>query len=143
VAGGFAGGWLSRRSIDRGAQPVKARISAVWLSAIGCLATLLAPFCPTPLVALLPISMSYFAIVAGSVNIYTIPLDIWGGERAGTAIAALGFAYGLMQTVVSPLIGTLVDHFGYTPVCWLVALPPFVGWLLLRTRVRADAPLVK
>jgi len=83
--------------------------------------------------ALLPVSLSYFAIVAGSVNIYTIPLDIWGGEHAGTAIAALGFAYGLMQTVISPLIGYLVDHFGFAPVCWLVALPPLAGWLLLRT----------
>jgi hypothetical protein len=67
------------------------------------------------------------------VNIYTIPVDIWGGERAGTAIAALVCAYGLLQTVISPLIGTLVDHFGYTPVFWLVALPPMGGWLLLRT----------
>lgn len=132
ILGGFAGGWLSRRTIDRGAAQVEARVAAVFLSAIGCLATLFAPFCPTPLLALIPISLSNFAILAGSVNIYTIPLDIWGGERAGTAIAALGFAYGLMQTVVSPLIGWMVDHFGYTPVCWLVALPPFLGWLLLR-----------
>jgi hypothetical protein len=34
--------------------------------------------------------------------------------------------------LVSLLIGWLVDHFGFTPVCWLVALPPFAGWLLLR-----------
>jgi ACS family hexuronate transporter-like MFS transporter len=118
-------------------EPSDARVSALLVSSLGCLATLLAPFCPTPLIALVPISISYFAIVAGSVNIYTIPVDIWGGERAGTAIAALGFAYGLMQTVVSPFIGYLVDHFGYTPVCWLVALPPFLGWLLLRVSVRA------
>lgn len=130
--GGFAGGWLSRRAIARGKAAVDARVSAIFLSAIGCLVSVLAPFCPTPLWALLPISLSYFAIVAGSVNIYTIPLDIWGGEFAGTAIAALGFAYGLMQTVISPLIGYLVDHFGFAPVCWLVALPPFAGWLLLR-----------
>ncbi len=143
ILGGFAGGWLSRRAIDRGSAPVSARLSALFVSALGCFATLFAPFCPTPLVALLPVSLSYFAIVAGSVNIYTIPLDIWGGERAGTAIAALGFAYGLMQTAVSPLIGYLVDHFGYTPVCWLVALPPFLAWLLLRTSLKARAALVK
>jgi len=137
ILGGFAGGWLSRRAIGRGMEPSDARVSALLVSSLGCLATLLATFCPTPLIALVPISISYFAIVAGSVNIYTIPVDIWGGERAGTAIAALGFAYGLMQTVVSPFIGYLVDHFGYTPVCWLVALPPFLGWLLLRVSVRA------
>jgi MFS transporter, ACS family, hexuronate transporter len=136
VAGGFAGGWLSRRVIAGGTAAMDARVFAIFVSAIGCLVSVLAPFCPTPLLALVPVSLSYFAIVAGSVNIYTIPLDIWGGEHAGTAIAALGFAYGLMQTVISPLIGFLVDHFGFAPVCWLVALPPFAGWLLLRTLSR-------
>jgi hypothetical protein len=34
-----------------------------------------------------------------------------------------------------------VDHFGYTPVCWLVALPPFAGWLLLRSCDRAMAEI--
>jgi ACS family hexuronate transporter-like MFS transporter len=132
VLGGFAGGWLSRRAIDRGVPPVQARIYATLISALGCLVTVLVPFSPTPLWAMLPISASYFAIIAGSCNIYAMPLDIWGGERAGTALAALGFAYGLLQTVISPLIGWLVDHFGFTPVCWLVALPPFFAWLLLR-----------
>lgn len=143
VLGGFAGGWLSRRAVTLGKPAVEARVFAVLVSAVGCLASVLAPFCPTPLWAVLPVSLSYFAIVAGSVNIYTIPLDIWGGERAGTAIAALGFAYGLMQTVISPLIGALVDHFGFTPVCLLIAVPPFAGWLLLRTTATsADSPLL-
>jgi MFS transporter, ACS family, hexuronate transporter len=141
--GGFAGGWLSRRSIANGVPVIRARVFATFVSAIGCLVVLFAPFCPTPLWALLPISLSYFAILAGSVNIYTLPVDIWGGERAGTAIAGLGFAYGLMQTAVSPLIGYLVDHFGFAPVCWLVALPPFVAWLLLRTTVEPEIALVK
>lgn len=141
VLGGFAGGWISRRSIARGTPAVEARVFAALVSAVGCLVSILAPFCPSPLWALLPVSLSYFAIVAGSVNIYTIPLDIWGGERAGTAIAALGFAYGLMQTAISPLIGLLVDHFGFAPVCWLVALPPFAGWMLLRITAQTQGRL--
>lgn len=134
--GGFAGGWLSRQFITRGTPAVEARVFATLISAFGCLVSVLAPFCPTPLWALIPVSASYFMIVAGSVNIYTVPLDIWGGERAGSAIAALGFAYGLMQTAISPLIGVLVDRFGFAPVCWLVALPPFAGWLLLRSLLK-------
>lgn len=130
--GGFAGGWVSRRAIDGGMDPLSARIYGALLSAIGCFVTVLAPFAPTPLIAILPISLSYFAIVAGSCNIYALPLDIWGGERAGLAIASLGFAYGLLQTVVSPLIGWMVDHFGFSPVCWLVAVPPILAWALLR-----------
>lgn len=130
--GGFAGGALSRYLAGRGMPVVQARIYATLLSCFGCLTILLAPFCPTPLLALAPLSISNFAILAGSVNIYTLPVDIWGGERAGTAIAGLGVAYGLMQTAVSPLIGSLVDHFGFTPLFWIVALPPFLAWLLLK-----------
>ena len=131
--GGFAGGWISRRAINRGAANVPARVLGTLVSAVGCLVTLAAPLAPTALVATLAISASYFWATAGSVNLYTIPVDIWGGERAGMAISALVFAYGLLQTAISPVIGYLVDHYGYTPVCWLVALPPLAGWWLLRS----------
>ncbi len=130
--GGFMGGWISRVAIGRGTPPVNARVFAALVSAVGCLVTLLAPLCGTPLQATFVIAASYFWATAGSVNLYTIPVDIWGGEHAGTAISALVFAYGLLQTVISPVIGSLVDHFGFTPVCWLVALPPLAGWMLLR-----------
>lgn len=132
TAGGFVGGWISRRAIDAGEPPVRARILGTLVSAIGCLMTVLVPLSPTPVWAMAAISASYFWVTAGSVNLYTIPVDIWGGEHAGTAISALVFAYGLLQTVISPVIGSLVDHFGFSPVCWLVALPPIAGWLLLR-----------
>jgi MFS transporter, ACS family, hexuronate transporter len=135
--GAFTGGWISRRAIDNGMPPVQARVMAALVSAIGCLVTVLVPLSPTPLWAILGISASSFWVTAGSTNLYTIPLDIWGGVNAGTAISALVFAYGLLQTVISPVIGSLVDHFGFTPVCWLVALPPFAGWLLLRSCTRS------
>lgn len=131
--GGFLGGWISRRAIHAGMHAVRARVMAALVSAIGCLVTVLVPLSATPFLAMLAISASYFWVTAGSVNLYTIPLDIWGGRHAGTAISALVFAYGLLQTAISPLIGSLVDHFGFTPVCWLVALPPFAGWLVLRS----------
>jgi hypothetical protein len=136
--GGFAGGWISRSRIQAGSDPVQARVAAALVSAVGCLVTVLVPLSPTPLWAMAGISASYFWVTAGSVNLYTIPVDIWGGQQAGVAISALVFAYGLLQTVISPVIGSLVDHSGFTPVCWLVALPPLGGWLLLRQCSRAD-----
>ncbi|MDP9171553.1 MAG: MFS transporter [Acidobacteriota bacterium] len=130
--GAFAGGWISRRAIDGGRHPVRARIFGMLVSAFGCLVTLAAPFCPAPFWGTAVIAASYFWTTAGSVNLYTIPVDVWGSEQAGTAISALVFAYGLLQTVASPAIGRLVDGYGFAPVCWLIALPPFAGWLLLR-----------
>jgi ACS family hexuronate transporter-like MFS transporter len=137
--GGFAGGWLSKRAMARGTPNVAARNRAILVSAIGCFSTVFAPVFPTPLAATVAIACSYFWVTAGSVNLYTIPLDIWGGEQAGSAISALVFAYGLLQTGVSPLIGALVDRFGFQPVCWMAALPPFAGWMLLRRLDHADA----
>ena len=130
--GAFAGGWISRRRIVGGSGNAEARVFGAFVSAIGCLITLVVPQCPTPLTAMLGIAASYFWATAGSVNLYTIPVDIWGGEQAGTAIAALVFAYGVLQTAISPVIGAIVDHYGYAPTCWLVALPPLGGWWLLR-----------
>lgn len=137
--GGFTGGWMSRRAAARGSSIVGARVSALFVASVGCLASIAAPFCPTPMLALVPVSVSYFAILAGSVNIYTLPVDIWGGERAGTGIAALGLAYGLMQAAISPFIGFLVDRFGFAPVCWLIAFPPLVAWMLLRRTLERPA----
>jgi ACS family hexuronate transporter-like MFS transporter len=130
--GGFLGGWLSRRSIARGNPAVRARVTAVGVSAIGCLVCIAGPFCRTPLLATLVAAASYFWTTAGSVNLYTIPLDLWGGEKAGVAISYLVFAYGLLQTAISPLIGAIVDRFGFGPVCWMIAVPPFIGWWLLK-----------
>ena len=134
--GGFAGGWISQRAMARGMQAVKARNRAILISAFGCVATLAAPLCPTPFWATLAIAASYFWVTAGSVNLYTLPVDIWGGERAGTAISALVFSYGVLQTGISPVIGMLADRVGFTPVCVLVGLAPFVAWRLVR---RAEA----
>ncbi len=141
IMGAFAGGWLSHRAMRRGARDVDARVSALLVSSVGCLVVAIAPWCTTPLLATVVISASYFWTLAGSVNLYTIPVDIWGGARAGTAISALVFSYGLLQFVVSPGIGYVVHHFGFAPVCRLAALPPFVAWLLLRKSISVSADI--
>jgi ACS family hexuronate transporter-like MFS transporter len=139
--GAFVGGWLSHRAMKRGSADVNARLSALAISSIGCLLIVLVPYCRTPLLATVAIGASYFWTTAGSVNLYTIPVDIWGGERAGTAISALVCSYGLLQAVVSPGIGRLADHFGFAPVCWLAATPPLIAWLLLRSMGKPISPL--
>jgi len=130
--GGFLGGWLALRWIRGGEAAVPARVRVILLSALGGLFNLLVPFAPGPGWGIAAISLSYFWTLAGSVNLYTIPVDLYGSARAGRAIAALVFAYGLLQTIISPLIGRVVKTAGYGPVCWMVALPPLAAWALLR-----------
>jgi ACS family hexuronate transporter-like MFS transporter len=131
-AGGFFGGWLSQRSMNRGVEAVSARCGAVWWSAVGMLITLLLPFAPNAGWATVIIAASFFFALAGSVNIYAIPIDLYGPARSGLAIAALVFAFGVLQTVISPIIGYMSDHKLYNGIVWIVALPPLLGALVLQ-----------
>jgi ACS family hexuronate transporter-like MFS transporter len=129
--GGFFGGWMSLRWVKHGIEPVAARRKAVWVSALGSLVTLVLPFAADARWATGIISISFFFALAGSVNIYAIPIDLYGAARSGLAISALTCAYGILQTVISPIIGYLSDHKLYTEVVWIVAVPPILSSLAL------------
>ncbi len=129
--GGFVGGWLALRGIRNHQEPMKARLRVILFAALGCLSTVAVPYMPTPAWATAVICLSYACCLAGSVNLYTIPVDLYGPERAGMAVSGLVFGYGLMQSGIALVIGKLVVAQGYKPVCWLIAFPPLLAWLLL------------
>lgn len=130
-AGGFFGGWLSWRWIKRDVPPVAARRRAVWVSAAGALLTLALPFAPDARWATALISISFFFLLSGSVNIYAIPLDLYGAAHSGLAVSALTCAFGVLQTVISPVIGFLADRNLYNEVLWLVTAPLLLSALVL------------
>jgi len=129
--GGFFGGWLSLRWIKRVMEPIRARRRAVWVSAAGSLVTLLLPFAPDAAWATALISISFFFTLGGSVNIYALPIDLFGAKHAGLAISALTFAFGILQTVLSPVIGFLGDHKMYGQVVWIATVPMILSALVL------------
>jgi len=129
--GGFFGGWLSMRSIKRGVEPIKARQGAVWVSAAGSLCTFALPFVPNARWATAIIALSFFFVLAGSVNIYALPIDIYGAKNAGFTVAALTFAFGVLQAVLSPTIGWMADHGLYRQVVWLVTVPAVLSSITL------------
>jgi MFS transporter, ACS family, hexuronate transporter len=130
--GGFFGGWLSLRWMKRAVEPVTARRRAVWVSAAGSLLTLMLPLATGAGWATVLISSSFFFALAGSVNIYALPIDIYGANHSGVAIAALTCAFAILQAVISPLIGYLADHQLYTQVVWLVTLPLIASSVVLQ-----------
>lgn len=130
--GGFFGGWLSLRLIRRGRNAVAARRSAIWFSAAGFLLTLLLGFAPNAAWATAIISISFFFSLSGSVNVYALPIDIFGPARSGLAIAALTCSFGILQTVISPIIGFLGDHQLYREVVWLVTIPLLLALVFLQ-----------
>ncbi len=138
--GALCGGALAMRLIKRSNDAIPARLKVILISAIGALFTLTVPLATSPAWAVLPISISIFAILAGSVNIYVLPVDLFGPEHTGFAIAALGFSFGMLQTVISPAIGHLVKVGHWGTAYWALSLPPLLAWLLLRLALRR--PLV-
>ncbi len=125
--GGLAGGWLSMRWIRRGAEPLDARLRACLVSAAALVATAAVPFMPNAGWAIAAICVSAFWSSAMSVNLYSMPLDVYGAARAAFAVSMLTGAYGAMQAVFSPLAGRMIDRLGFQPVCLLVAALPLVA----------------
>lgn len=133
LAGGFAGGWLSLRLVNRGIVPMQARFRVCMLAAVLSLATAAVPFAPSAGWAAAGISCSIFAVSAFSVNMYTLPLDAFGGERAAFAVSILVASYGALQAVVSPLFGKTIDLYGYAPLTMLAAFTPLAACAVLRS----------
>ncbi len=137
--GGFAGGWMAFRSIQSGravSDVVGARLRICWLAAAALLLTAAVPLMPTPALAAALISFSFFWCLAISTNLYAMPIDFFGAGQAAFGVSILTSSYGLMQTVLSPLIGSMVDHFGFTPVCVSLSVMPLAGIAILRTATR-------
>ena len=84
AAGGFAGGWLSLRWMHRGVPAAGARFR-VCLPASVARAGRPPPSRrrPSAAWACVGISISFFAVAAFSVNMYTLPLDTFGGAQRG------------------------------------------------------------
>jgi ACS family hexuronate transporter-like MFS transporter len=132
MLGGFGGGWLSLRGVRAGWPAVTARTRVCLAGALLALPTVLIPLLPTAGWAVAGISLSILAVSAVSVNVYTIPLDTFGGARAAFAISMLVASYGAVQALISPAIGAVVDARGYGPVCLVGALMPLAAYGVLR-----------
>lgn len=133
LLGGFAGGWLSKRFMSYGIPAMHARIRACLIAAVLALATAAVPLAPTPLTTAVAISLSIFAISAFSTNMYSLPLDAFGGEHAAFAISMLVASYGAVQLVVSPIFGSLMDHHQWPLLAAVTAVTPLAACGVLRT----------
>src|SRR5258708_16933477 len=105
--GALVGGSVSWRLINKGMTPVAARKRACLIAAVLLLGTMTIPLLPTPWLATVGMSLSYFLICAWSTNHYTLPIDIYGAGRAAFAIGGLIFSYGAMPSAASPPPGPI------------------------------------
>lgn len=138
--GALLGGLLSWRLVTRGFPPVEARKRVCLISAWLLLLTMAIPLMPTPALATAGMSMSFFWIAAWSTNLYTIPVDIFGAERAAFGVSALVCAYGAMQAIISRPLGQIIERYGFKGVCFTFAFLPLVAYACLTIFVRAPKP---
>jgi ACS family hexuronate transporter-like MFS transporter len=138
MAGGFTGGWASLHFVNRGVAPRAARFRVCLVCAVLALSTAIVPMASTAGAATAIVSLSIFAVSAFSVNMYTLPLDTFGGTRAAFAVSMLVASYGAVQALASYVIGVVVDAHGYAPVTTVGALMPLAAcavlWLSRATR---------
>ncbi|MGD0500040.1 MAG: MFS transporter [Bryobacteraceae bacterium] len=129
--GGFGGGWFSMRLAERGVPAPAARFRACLAAAVLSLATAAIPAAPSAVWASAGISLSIFAVAFFSVNMYTLPLDVFGGARAAFAVSILVASYGAVQAVISPAFGRVIDLYGYAPLTTVAALTPLAACAVL------------
>ncbi|HUJ20059.1 MAG TPA: MFS transporter [Bryobacteraceae bacterium] len=132
MLGGFAGGWLSLRGARSGLDPAAARTRVCFACAVAGLVAIAIPLAPNAAWSSAGISISILAVSAFSVNLYTLPLDVYEGARAAFAISLLVSAYGAIQAVVSPALGAVIDRFGYVPVCAIASVTSLAAYTVLR-----------
>jgi len=102
------------------------------LAAALCLVTAAIPWAPGAAFAVAGISLSFFSVAAFSVNMYSLPLDVFAADRAAFAVSLLVSAYGAMQAVASPVLGAVVDRYGYTPICVAASAMPLAAFGILK-----------
>jgi ACS family hexuronate transporter-like MFS transporter len=140
MLGGFAGGWLSFRWVRDGMEPAAARARVCLVCAVLGVLAVLIPFAPSAAWSAAGISVSILAVSAFSVNLYTMPLDVYDGAHAAFAISLLASAFGAMQAVVSPALGAIIDHYGYAPVCGIASITSLAAYGVLRLTAPAPVP---
>jgi ACS family hexuronate transporter-like MFS transporter len=138
MLGGFTGGWLSFRCANQGMEPIVARRRVCLACAVVGVVAIAIPLAPNAAWASAGISLSILAVSAFSVNLYTMPLDVYSGARAAFAISLLVSAYGAMQAVVSPALGALIDNFGYAPACAIASVTSLAAYEALRLLSRSS-----
>ncbi|MEZ5400261.1 MAG: MFS transporter [Bryobacteraceae bacterium] len=136
--GALSGGALSYRLAAGAETFVAARLRAIFVAAVASLMTAAIPHLPSAGWAVAAICWSFFWAASFSANLYALPIDIFGPERAASGVAALTFAYGAMQSGLFYGAGWMIDRSGFGLLCGVIAVCPSVAWAVLARTARGE-----
>ncbi|MCC7235940.1 MAG: MFS transporter [Bryobacterales bacterium] len=136
--GSLFGGWVSGRLIARGKPVLDARrhtmIPFVLLMPLGILVNYL----PSSQ-ALAVICLITFSHMAWKTNLMTMTNDIFPTEVVGSAAGVVGLGSGLAGAISTPVVGRIVDAFGYGAVFWVMGFLHLIAMTIVLTLVRKRA----
>jgi ACS family hexuronate transporter-like MFS transporter len=135
--GGFFGGWIAWKWIGIATNPVPVRIRVCTMAAPFLLITAAIPFLPSNGMVAAAISASFFWCMTLLINLHVILIDLFGSKRAAFTSALLTSSYALMQALISPVIGAIVDSFGFTVLCVGASVLPLAGVSILRLLIHS------
>lgn len=131
MLGALSSGVLTFYWIRRGVGALTARLRACWLFVPLLLVGAAVPFLPSATLAVAAIGISLLGFQSILNNIMIMPLDLFGSRPAAFSTSLLISAGAAAQALMSPLIGALVDRYGFTAVCVGAPLLPLLGiWLV-------------
>ena len=122
--GSICGGWISGRLIARGIPVLRSRQTVMVPAALLMPAGILVAYLP-PTPALAVICLVTFGHMAWKTNLMTMTNDIFPVTMVGSAAGVVGLGSGLAGAISTPLVGRVVDAFGYEAVFWVMGFLHF------------------
>jgi len=137
--GNFAGGLISGSLIKRGMPVLRARKLVCVVSCLPMLAGIPAVLTGNPFSSLAFICLALFGYAAWSTMGLTFPSDLFPSKVVASVTGLSGFSAGLAGTLFTLLVGTLVDHFSYTPAFVVAATAPLLATVVIVFLIRNRA----
>jgi MFS transporter, ACS family, hexuronate transporter len=128
--GALAGAWASSALIQRGVALDRARKSVLILSALTCLAGASA-FLVSPFQALALVTMGLFGYQSWASNLHTAITEVSPSQHTSVLYGITGASGALLGAITQPMIGRVIDGYGYNPVFVGVGLLHFLALVLL------------
>ncbi|MBK7930762.1 MAG: MFS transporter [Bryobacterales bacterium] len=136
--GSLFGGWLSGYWISRGKSVLDARrhtmIPFVLVMPIGIAVNYLPSMQALGIICLIT-----FSHMAWKTNLMTMTNDIFPTEVVGSAAGVVGLGSGLAGAISTPVVGRIVDAFGYGAVFWVMGFLHLIAMTIVLTLVKKRA----
>jgi ACS family hexuronate transporter-like MFS transporter len=140
-AGNFTGGYASGLLVKRGAPVIAARKIVCVISCIPLLAGIPAAMVDNTVWSIFFICVALLGYASWSTIGLTLPSDLFKPEVVGSVTGLSGFCAGLMSTIFTLVVGSLVDHFSYLPAFVIAAIVPILATLSVVFLIRqSDYP---